>query len=78
MFIVQLLADQRTLHAGFLVSTGKSLSEKTQELMNDFGHAQLPRLRRLATGIQEDRSQSVEDQLRHAFASGADAVVHGF
>jgi two-component system nitrogen regulation sensor histidine kinase NtrY len=73
MFIVSYSLINRTLLRWFPRPL-EIASEKTQELMNDFGHAQLPRLRRLATGIQEDRPQSLEDQLQHAFASGADAV----
>jgi len=73
MFIVSYSLINRTLLRWFPRPL-EIASEKTQELMNDFGRAQLPRLRRLATGIQEDLSQSVEDQLQHAFAKGADAL----
>src|SRR5208282_2742843 len=73
MFIVSYSLINRTLLRWFPRPL-EIASEKTQELMNDFGRAQLPRLRRLATGIQEDTSPSVEDQLQHAFSRGADAV----
>ena len=42
--------------------------------MNDIGRSQIPRLRRLATDVQQDASASTEDLLQHAFANGADAV----
>src|SRR5277367_232266 len=73
MFIVSYSLINRTLLRWFPLPL-EIASQKTQELMNDFGRAQLPRLRRLATNIQEDTSPSVEDQLQHAFAKGADAV----
>jgi len=73
MFIVSYSLINRTLLRWFPRPL-EIASEKTQEMMNDFGSAQLPRLRRLATGIQEDNTQSVQDQLQHAFARGADAV----
>ena len=67
MFIVSYSLINRTLLRWFPRPL-EIASEKTQEMMNDFGSAQLPRLRRLAMGIQEDSTQSVEDQLQHAFA----------
>jgi two-component system nitrogen regulation sensor histidine kinase NtrY len=73
MFIVSYSLINRTLLRWFPRPL-EIASEKTQELMNDFGRAQLPRLRRLAVEVQEDASQSVEDQLQHAFTRGADAV----
>jgi two-component system nitrogen regulation sensor histidine kinase NtrY len=73
MFIVSYSLINRTLLRWFPLPL-EIAAEKTQELMNDFGRAQLPRLRRLATGIQDDTSPSVEDQLQHAFAKGADAL----
>jgi PAS domain S-box-containing protein len=73
MFIVSYSLINRTLLRWFPRPL-EIASEKTQEMMNDFGSAQLPRLRRLATGIQDDTTQSVEEQLQHAFAKGADAV----
>src|ERR1700723_1781855 len=73
MFIVSYSLINRTLLRWFPRPL-EIASEKTQELMNDFGRAQLLRLRRLAKGIQEDTTQSVEEQLQHAFAKGADAV----
>jgi two-component system nitrogen regulation sensor histidine kinase NtrY len=73
MFIVSYSLINRTLQRWFPRPL-EIASEKTQELMNDFGRAQFPRLRRLAVEVQEDASPSVEDRLQHAFAKGADAV----
>ena len=73
MFIVSYSLINRTLQRWFPRPL-EIASEKTQELMNDFGRAQLPRLRRVAIEVQEDASPSVEDQLQHAFAKGADAI----
>jgi two-component system nitrogen regulation sensor histidine kinase NtrY len=73
MFIVSYSLINRTLLRWFPRPL-EIASEKTQELMNDFGRAQLPRLRRLAMGIQEDASPSVEEKLQHAFAKGLDAA----
>jgi two-component system nitrogen regulation sensor histidine kinase NtrY len=73
MFIVSYSLINRTLQRWFPRPL-EIASEKTQELMNDFGRAQLPRLRRVAIEVQEDASESVEDQLQHAFAKGADAI----
>jgi PAS domain S-box-containing protein len=54
-------------------------SERTQELMNDIGRSQLPRLRRLAMEVQSMELQSSKqptttEELQQAFTSGADAV----
>ena len=73
MFIVSYSLINRTLMRWFPRPL-EIASEKTQELMNDFGKTQLPRLRRLATSIQEDNASSVEDELQHGLAKGADAV----
>jgi len=73
MFIVSYSLINRTLLRWFPRPL-EIASEKTQELMNDFGRAQLPRLRLLATGVQKDASSGLEEQLQHAFARGADAV----
>jgi two-component system nitrogen regulation sensor histidine kinase NtrY len=73
MFIVSYSLINRTLLRWFPRPL-EIASEKTQELMNDFGRAQLPRLRRLAMGVQEDTSPSVEEKLQHAFAKGLDAA----
>jgi two-component system nitrogen regulation sensor histidine kinase NtrY len=73
MFIVSYSLINRTLLRWFPRPL-EIASEKTQELMNDFGRGQLPRLRRLAMEVQEDTSPSVEVQLQHAFSKGADAV----
>jgi two-component system, NtrC family, nitrogen regulation sensor histidine kinase NtrY len=73
MFIVSYSLINRTLQRWFPRPL-EIASEKTQELMNDFGRAQWPRLRRLAVEVREDASPSVEDRLQHAFAKGADAV----
>ncbi len=73
MFIVSYSLINRTLLRWFPRPL-EIASEKTQELMNEFGQAQLPRLRRLATGIQEDASPVLEERLQHAFTKGAEAV----
>ena len=73
MFIVSYSLINRTLLRWFPRPL-EIASEKTQELMNDFGRAQLPRLRRLAAELQEDASPFFDDKLQHAFAKGADAV----
>ncbi len=73
MFIVSYSLINRTLLRWFPRPL-EVASEKTQELMNDIGRSQLPRLHRLAREVQEDASQSPEDQLQHAFAGGADAI----
>jgi two-component system, NtrC family, nitrogen regulation sensor histidine kinase NtrY len=73
MFIVSYSLINRTLLRWFPRPL-EIASEKTQELMNDFGRTQIPRLKRLATNIQADSSPSREEQLQHAFANGADAL----
>ena len=73
MFIVSYSLINRTLLRWFPRPL-EIASEKTQELMNDIGRSQIPRLRRLAVGVQEDASSSTSDLLQHAFARGADAV----
>ncbi|HEY6389494.1 MAG TPA: ATP-binding protein [Candidatus Acidoferrum sp.] len=73
MFIVSYSLINRTLLRWFPRPL-EIASEKTQELMNDFGRGQLPRLRRLAMEVQEDASPSVEDKLQHAFSKGLDAA----
>ncbi|MGB6901013.1 MAG: ATP-binding protein [Candidatus Acidiferrum sp.] len=73
MFIVSYSLINRTLLRWFPRPL-EIASEKTQELMNEIGHSQIPRLRRLATEVQADASSSTGDLLQHAFAKGADAV----
>src|SRR5580658_2105429 len=73
MFIVSYSLINRTLLRWFPRPL-EIASEKTQELMNDFGRAQLPRLRRMAAEVQKDAAPSIEDKLQHAFTRGADAV----
>ncbi len=73
MFIVSYSLINRTLMRWFPRPL-EIASEKTQELITDFGKTQLPRLRRLATEVQGEVSQPLEVQLQHAFAKGADAV----
>lgn len=73
MFIVSYSLINRTLLRWFPRPL-EIASEKTQEMMTDFGRAQLPRLRRLAFGIQENSSPSIEEELQRALARGADAV----
>jgi two-component system nitrogen regulation sensor histidine kinase NtrY len=72
MFIVSYSLINRTLLRWFPLPL-EIASEKTQELMDDIGRSQLPRLRRLAVSVQEDGTQSAEEQLQHALAKGADA-----
>src|ERR1700719_2294093 len=66
MFIVSYSLIHRTLLRWFPRPL-EIASEKTQDLMNDIGRSQLPRLRRLAVGVQEDATTSTDDQLQHAF-----------
>jgi two-component system nitrogen regulation sensor histidine kinase NtrY len=73
MFIVSYSLINRTLLRWFPRPL-EIASEKTQEMMNDFGRAQMPRLRRLAVEVQEDASPSMEEKLQHIFIRGADAV----
>src|SRR5208282_1864130 len=73
MFIVSYSLINRTL-LRWVRRPRENASEKTQGMMTDFGKAQLPRLRRLATSIEEGASTSFQDQLQHGFAMGADAV----
>jgi two-component system, NtrC family, nitrogen regulation sensor histidine kinase NtrY len=73
MFIVSYSLINRTLMRWFPRPL-EIASEKTQELITDFGKTQLPRLRRLATEVQGEASQPLDAQLQHAFAKGADAV----
>ncbi|MHB8500761.1 MAG: sensor histidine kinase [Candidatus Acidiferrales bacterium] len=73
MFIVSYSLINRTLLRWFPRPL-EIASEQTQELMNDIGRSQIPRLRRLAIEVQEDSSSSTEDLLQHAFAKGVDAV----
>jgi two-component system, NtrC family, nitrogen regulation sensor histidine kinase NtrY len=73
MFIVSYSLINRTLLRWFPRPL-EIASEKTQELMYDFGRAQLPRLRRLAVDVQQNASQSIVEQLQDAFVKGADAV----
>jgi two-component system, NtrC family, nitrogen regulation sensor histidine kinase NtrY len=73
MFIVSYSLINRTLLRWFPRPL-EIASEKTQELMNDIGRSQIPRLRRLALDVQDDASPSTADLLQHAFARGADAV----
>jgi two-component system, NtrC family, nitrogen regulation sensor histidine kinase NtrY len=49
-------------------------SEQTQGLMNDLEHTTLPRLRNLGRQAQTNASQSTDDLLKRAFASGLDAL----
>ena len=73
MFLVSYSLINRTLLRWFPRPL-EIASEKTQELMNDIGHSQIPRLRRLAKGIQEDPSATLPERMQHAFSKGADAV----
>ena len=73
MFIVSYSLINRTLLRWFPRPL-EVASEKTQELINDIGRTQIPRLRRLALQVQQDPSPWDSDKLQHAFANGADAV----
>src|ERR1700756_570728 len=73
MFIVSYSLINRTLLRWFPRPL-EIASERTQDLMNDIGHSQIPRLRRVAQGVLEDSSSTPETQLQHAFANGADAI----
>jgi PAS domain S-box-containing protein len=78
MFIVSYSLINRTLLRWFPRPL-EIASERTQELMNDIGRSQLPRLRRLAMEVQSMELQSSKqpttpDELQQAFTSGADAV----
>jgi PAS domain S-box-containing protein len=73
MFIVSYSLINRTLLKWFPRPL-EIVSEKTQEIINDVGRTQIPRLRRLALQIQQDPSRAESDKFQHAFASGADAV----
>lgn len=73
MFIVSYSLINRTLLRWFPRPL-EIASEKTQQLMNDFGRTQIPRLRRLATEAQTDASLPTEELLQHALAKGADAI----
>lgn len=73
MFIVSYSLINRTLLRWFPRPL-EVASEKTQELINDIGKTQIPRLRRLALQVQQDPSTGDSDKLQHAFANGADAV----
>jgi two-component system, NtrC family, nitrogen regulation sensor histidine kinase NtrY len=73
MFIVSYSLINRTLLRWFPRPL-EIASEKTQELINDIGHTQIPRLRRLAAGVQDDAALPLDQRLQHAFAKGADAI----
>lgn len=72
MFIVSYSLINRTLLRWFPRPL-EIATEESQELMNDISRSQLPRLRRLAMGVQEDAAEPAEEQLKHALAKGADA-----
>jgi len=72
MFIVSYSLINRTLLRWFPRPL-EIATEESQELIKDISRSQLPPLRRLAMGIQEDAAQSAEEQLQHALAKGADA-----
>ena len=73
MFIVSYSLINRTLLRWFPRPL-EIATEESQQLMNDISRSQLPLLRRLAVGVQEDAAQPAEEQLQHALAKGADAV----
>src|SRR6266571_2331014 len=49
-------------------------SDETQNLLNDLGRAQLPRLRGMALQVRAEATRPVTDFLQHVFAKGADAA----
>jgi two-component system, NtrC family, nitrogen regulation sensor histidine kinase NtrY len=73
MFIVSYSLINRTLLRWFPRPL-EIASEQTQELMNDIGRSQVPRLLRLAKDVADDSSSAPAQQLQHAFANGADAI----
>jgi len=73
MFIVSYSLINRTLLRWFPRPL-EIASEKTQDLMNDLGRRQVPRLKRLAQESTPDAGASTDELLQHAFARGADAV----
>ena len=73
MFIVSYSLINRTLLRWFPRPL-EIASEKTQDLLNDLGRTQIPRLRRVATDAQGENSATTDALLQHAFAKGADAL----
>ena len=73
MFIVSYSLINRSLLLWFPKPL-ENASEETQELLNDLGRAQLPRLRWMALQAREDAARSSADFLQLAFAKGADAL----
>src|SRR5271156_4934860 len=59
MFIVSYSLINRTLLRWFPRPL-EIASQESQEIMNDIGRSQLPRLRQVAIGVQEDAAQSAE------------------
>ncbi len=72
MFIVSYSLINRTLLRWFPRPL-EIASAESQALLKDIESGQLPRLRGLARGVQEDSGLSPEEQLEHALAKGADA-----
>jgi two-component system nitrogen regulation sensor histidine kinase NtrY len=72
MFIVSYSLINRTLLRWFPRPL-EIASEESREIMKDIGRSQLPRLRHVAIGVQEDGAQSAEVRLQHALTRGADA-----
>lgn len=72
MFIVSYSLINRTLLRWFPRPL-EIASEESREIMKDIGRSQLPRLRQVAIGVQEDGAQSAEVRLQHALTRGADA-----
>jgi PAS domain S-box-containing protein len=73
MFIVSYSLINRSLLLWFPKPL-ETASDETQNLLNDLGRAQLPRLRGMAMQARADAARPGEDFLQHAFAKGADAV----
>ena len=73
MFIVSYSLINRSLLLWFPKPL-ETASDETQQLLNDLGRAQLPRLRGMALQARAEASRPGDDFLQHAFAKGADAL----
>ncbi|HKV24526.1 MAG TPA: ATP-binding protein [Candidatus Acidoferrum sp.] len=73
MFIVSYSLINRTLQRWFPRPL-EIASQKTQELMNDLGHSQIPRLASLARTVETDTSPTISARVQHALQKGADAI----
>src|SRR5690348_638004 len=73
MFIVSYSLINRSLLLWFPKPL-EIASDETQQLLNDLGRAQLPRLRGMALQAQAEATRHGADFLEHVFEKGADAV----